>query len=112
MRNLAALLADYTAALNRYDFNAVESMFAESAVYVSPGLNGEIKGRAAIMAAFRSYFAEHADQVNIDEDVRALDANTLQARWRLESSKSKRSGMQIINFNAEGEIQRIAVLDD
>ena len=105
-------LAAYTAALNRYDLDAVAEMFAESAVYVSPGLNGEIKGRAAIMAAFRSYFAEHADQVNVDEDARVLDANTLQAHWRLESSKSKRSGKQIINFNAEGEIQRIEVRDD
>ena len=87
-------------------------MFAENAVYVSSGLNGEIKGRAAIIAAFRSYFAEYVDQVNVDEDMRVLDANRLQAHWRLESSKSKRSGTQIINFNADGEIQRIEVLDD
>ena len=112
MRNLAALLDDYTAALNRNDFNAVEIMFAENAVYVSPGLDGEIKGRAAIMAAFRRYFADHIDQVNVDEDLQQLNASTLQARWRLESSKSKRSGKQIINFNAEGEIQRIEVQDD
>ena len=105
-------LADYTAALNRYDLSAVEEMFAEDAIYISPGLHGAIHGRAAIIAAFRSYFAEHVDQVNVDEDARALDAHTLQARWRLESSKSKRSGKQIINFNAEGEIQRIEVLDD
>ena len=112
MRNLAALLADYTAALNRYDLETVENMFSENAVYVSPGLDGEIKGRSAIMEAFRRYFAEHQDQVNFDEDAGALDANTLQARWRLASSKTKRSGKQIINFNAEGEIQRIEVLDD
>ena len=105
-------LAAYTAALNRYDLSAVEEMFAEDAIYISPGLHGAIHGRAAIIAAFRSYFAEHVDQVNVDEDARALDAHTLQARWRLESSKSKRSGKQIINFNAEGEIQRIEVLDD
>ena len=105
-------LAAYTAALNRYDLSAVEEMFAEDAIYISPGLHGAIHGRAAIIAAFRSYFAEHVDQVNVDEDARALAAHTLQARWRLESSKSKRSGKQIINFNAEGEIQRIEVLDD
>ena len=105
-------LADYTAALNRYDLSAVEEMFAEDAVYISPGLHGALHGRAAIRAAFHSYFAEHADQVNFDEGARALDAHTLQARWRLESSKSKRSGKQIIDFNAEGEIQRIEVLDD
>ena len=112
MRNLAALLVEYTAALNRYDLETVENMFSENAVYVSPGLDGAIHGRAAIMEAFRRYFAEHPDQVNVDEDACVLDANTLQARWRLESSKSKRSGTQIINFNADGEIQRIEVLDD
>ena len=105
-------LAAYTAALNRYDLDAVGDMFAENAVYVSSGFNGEIKGRAAIIAAFRSYFAEHTDQVNIDEDMRVLDANRLQARWRLESSNSKRSGAQIISFDVQGKIQRIEVHDD
>ena len=105
-------LAAYTAALNRYDLDAVESMFAENAVYMSPSLNGEIKGRAAIMEVFRSYFAQHTDQVNVDEDVRVLDANRLQARWRLESSKSKRRGTQIISFDADCKIQHIEVQDD
>lgn len=105
-------LAAYTAALNRYDLDAVGDMFAENAVYVSSGLNGEIKGRAAIISAFRSYFAEHIDQVNVDEDMRVLDANRLQAHWRLESSKSKRSGTQIISFDVQGKIQRIEVHDD
>ena len=112
MRNLAALLVDYTAALNRYDLETVESMFAENAVYVSPGLDGEIKGRAAIMEAFRRYFAEHPDQVNVDEDTCVLDANTLQARWRLGSSKSKRSGTQRITFDSHGLISKIEVMDD
>ena len=112
MRNPVALLNDYTATLNRYDLETVENLFSESAVYVSPGLNGEIKGRAAIMAAFRAYFADHKDQVNWDEDVQQVDGQTLHARWRLQTSKLKRSGMQIISFNAEGEIQRIEVQDD
>ena len=105
-------LAAYTAVLNRYDLDAVGDMFAENVVYVSLGLNDEIKGRAAIMEVFRSYFAQHTDQVNVDEDMRVLDANRLQARWRLKSSKSKRSGTQIISFDVQGKIIRIEVRDD
>ena len=106
------LLAAYTAALNRYDLDAVAEMFAENAIYISPGLNATLHGRTGIMDAFRAYFAEHADQVNVDEDVHVLDANTLQARWRLQSSKSKRSGTQIIRFDGRGKIKRIEVRDD
>jgi hypothetical protein len=111
MIDLAARLAEYTAALNRYDLDAVEQMFAEGAVYLSTGVGGEIKGRAAIMDAFRAYFAQHADQVNVDEDVRQLDEHTLEARWRLISSRSNRSGMQRITFGDEGMIARIEVAD-
>ena len=112
MIDLAARLAKYTAALNRYDLDAVEQMFAEGAVYVSPGLNGAISGRAAIMKAFQAYFTQLTDQVNVDEDVRQLDQHTLEASWRLQSSKSTRSGRQRITFNAEGRIARIEVVDD
>jgi ketosteroid isomerase-like protein len=105
-------LAAYTAALNRYDFDAVEAMFAEDAVYISPGIGGEIKTRAAIMAAFRSYFRQHTDQVNIDEDIVLADAQTIRSRWRLKASTSNRSGSQRIYFNTERLIVRIEVEDE
>ncbi len=105
-------LAAYTAALNRYDLDAVEQVFAEDAVYVSPGLGGEFNGRAAIVAAFRDYFRQHTDQVNTDEDVRQVGEHTLQSRWRLQSSSSNRSGRQRIMFNTDGLISRIDVNDD
>ena len=112
MNSLKSLLTDYTAALNLYDLDAVAQMFAEDAVYVSPGIGGNISGRAAIMAAFRAYFRQHTDQVNTDEDVQQMDENTLQARWRLRSSGSNRAGSQRITFDAENLITCIEVIDD
>ncbi|MBG1232278.1 nuclear transport factor 2 family protein [Aestuariivirga litoralis] len=111
MHQLKQRLANYTAALNRFDMDTVERMFAEDAVYASPGLASVIQGRAAIMAAFRAYFAKHPDQVNGDEDVRE-EGRSVTARWTLRSSSSQRSGMQVIRFNEAGEIDRIDVTDD
>jgi ketosteroid isomerase-like protein len=105
-------LAAYTAALNRYDLDAVEKMFAEDAVYVSGGVGGEIRTRSSIIQAFHAYFHQHTDQVNLDEDVVQLDECTSISRWQLKSSKSTRSGMQRISFNNQGLIVRIEVEDD
>lgn len=108
----AALLAAYTDALNRYDLDAVEHMFAEDAVYASPGLAHEMRGRKAIMSAFRNYFAEHTDQINEDLDIQVLDSKTVECRWTLRSLKSQRSGVQRVVFNATDQIARIDVSDD
>ena len=62
-----ALLRRYHTALNAYDARTVAPMFAVDAVYVSPGVDGRIAGRDAIIAAFTRYFAEHPDQHAIDE---------------------------------------------
>jgi ketosteroid isomerase-like protein len=105
-------LAAYTAALNRYDLDAVERMFAPDAIYVSPGVGGEIRGRAAIMDAFQIYFRQHTDQVNEDQDMQQVNEHALQASWHVKSSTSNRSGSQRITFNKVGLIARIEVDDD
>ena len=110
-------LAAYTAALNRYDLRAVKNMFAENAAYVSPGLNGEIEGRAAIMAAFKTYFAEHVEQVNVDKNVSQISPIKVQSNWSLTATNKRtrkpvaRKGLQVITFNAAGLIAFIQVLD-
>ncbi len=117
MRNPAALLAEYTAALNRYDLGAVENMFAENAVYVSPGLNGEVTGRTAIMQAFRAYFADHTDQVNVDWNVKVIGNKKIQSDWSLTATKVhtgeavSRQGSQVMTFDGEDRIARVQVLD-
>jgi ketosteroid isomerase-like protein len=104
-------LAAYTAALNRYDLDAVEKMFAEDAVYVSGGVGGEITGRAEIMKAFRAYFRQHTDQFNWDEEVAQLDEYTIQSCWHLKSSTSKRSGIQKMTFDQHGLLLIVEVKD-
>ena len=117
MKNLAALLAEYTAALNRYDLDAVENMFAENAVYASPGLGGEIAGRSAIMQAFRAYFADHTDQVNVDWNVKVIGNKKIQSAWSLTVTNARtgetvsRQGSQVMTFDVEDRIARVQVLD-
>ena len=110
-------LAAYTAALNRYDLHAVENMLAENAVYVSPGLKGKITGRAAIMTAFKTYFAEHVEQVNVDKNVSQISPIKVQSNWSLTATNKRtgkpvaRKGLQVITFNDAGLIAFIQVLD-
>ena len=112
MIDLAGLLAAYTAALNRFDLDAVAKMFAGDATYDSPGLPAAVDGRAAIMQAFQAYFAAHPDQVNGDEDIRILGPLTLEARWWLVTHGTRRHGTQRIAFDEAGKIKRIEVWDD
>jgi ketosteroid isomerase-like protein len=112
-----ARLISYHAALNDFDLEAVEGMFAVDAEYVSPGLNGAIQGRDAIMKAMREYFAEYSDQRAEDDEVVALAANVVQSHWRLRATASKtgkvleRRGQEVVTFNAAGLIARVEVFD-
>lgn len=110
------LLHRYHAALNDVDLDRVESMFAENAEYLSPGI-GAISSRTAIIAAMRSYFAEYPDQVSIDDRVEAVGTDRARSQWRLKAtSKSTgeayvRRGTETIRFTSEGLILRVEVED-
>ena len=112
-----ALLKEYHAVLNAFDLDKVESKFDENAVYVSPGLNGEIRGRLAIMQAMAKYFAEYADQVSTDESIEKLDEFNVKSVWNLvatspSGTKIRRRGEEIVRFNINGLIERVEVLDN
>ena len=110
-------LIAYHAALNAFDLEAAQAMFAVDAEYVSPGLNGVIVGRIAIMKAMRDYFAEYTDLVAIDDDVVELRPHVVQSMWRLKATSSKtgshvtRKGREIVKFNEAGLIIRVEVFD-
>ena len=118
MIDAVALLHKYHAALNANDLEKVSAMFADDAVYVSPGLNGEIKGRAAIMQSMRSYFAEFADQISTDESVTLTAPFTVRSFWYLKATSNKtgnaseRRGSEFVTFNEESLIIRVEVSDD
>jgi SnoaL-like domain len=104
--------------LNAFDLKAVETMFAENAVYRSSGLSSMKSGRAEIMLSFKIYFEEFADQISIDENVQAIAPSTFSSNWRLKATSNKtgkllkRSGTQITTFNEDGLIVRVEVRDE
>lgn len=112
-----ALLKRYHAALNSYHAPTVKAMFAEDAVYVSPGVRGRIAGREAIIAAFTAYFAEHPDQAAIDEAVTLLAPDAVRSAWRLEATaratgrRVTRRGTETVTFDGSGLIRHVEVTD-
>ena len=115
--NNKARLIKYHAALNAFDLAAASKMFAEDAVYVSPGLKSSILGRETIMLAIADYFAEYSDQVSVDDEVLELDENRIQSLWTLNATSNKtgakvqRRGTEIAMFNKDGLITKIEVID-
>ena len=112
-----ALLRRYHDALNDYEERTVKAMFAEDAVYVSPGVKGRIEGRDAIIAAFTAYFAEHPDQAAIDEAVTLVAPDVVQSVWKLEATARStgrrviRRGTETISFDRHGLIRHVEVSD-
>lgn len=112
-----ALVERYHAALNNYDAATVAPMFAEGAVYVSPGVNGRLEGRPQIIAAFSAYFAEHADQHAVDDKIERLGPRMARSQWRLEATagstgkKVQRDGVETVTFDEAGLILKVEVED-
>lgn len=112
-----ALLKEYHAALNAFDLEKVDSMFADDATYISPGLNGALKGRGVIMNAMRHYFSEFENQVSTDVEIIKLDDTAAQARWHLVATSTKtgqqikRHGLEAIHFDSNGLIVLVEVQD-
>ena len=112
-----ALLRRYHAALQPYDRAAVAGMFAPGAVYLSPGVNGRLEGRAAILAAFEAYFAEYPDQQAEDEEITSISPFAARAVWRLAAKsvtsgrRVERRGIERVFFDAGGLITRVEVED-
>ena len=112
-----ALLRRYHEALSEYDEGTVAAMFAQDAVYVSPGVNGRIAGRDAIIAAFTAYFAEHPDQHSTDEQVRLVAPGTVRSSWTLAATARStgqpvtRRGTETVTFDRAGLITHVEVTD-
>lgn len=113
----ASLLRRYHAALQPYAADEVAGMFAEGAVYVSPGVDGRLEGRAAILRAFNAYFAEHPDQQAVDDTVEVLGQHSVRSHWRLTATSAatgqavERRGIETVTFDAEGRILKVEVED-
>ena len=112
-----ALVERYHAALNAYEEAEVARFFAPNAVYVSPGVNGRIEGRGAIIAAFSAYFAEHPDQLAEDERIERAGPSAARALWRLRATARStgkpvsRQGIETVRFDTDGLIINVEVED-
>lgn len=106
----------YLDAVNDLDFAVIEAFYAEDAVYGSVKVGG-LKGRDAIMAAFRTYFETYPDQQAVDELIEAVSPLAARAVWRLKATHAQtgepliRFGEETITFNAEGKIVSVDVTD-
>ena len=117
MSDLKQRLRLYFNTLNVFDLKTVEMMFAEDAIYVSSGLNNQKLGRANIIASFKTYFEEFADQVSVDDNIKLIGPKTFSSDWRLKTTSVKtgklmeRSGTQVTTFNEAGLIVHVEVRD-
>ena len=106
----------YLDAVNDLDFRVIEDFYAEDAVYGSVKVGG-LKGRDAILAAFRTYFETYPDQQAVDELIEAVSPLAARAVWRLKATNAQtgepliRFGEETITFNAEGKIVSVEVTD-
>jgi len=111
----AEILRDFHEATNEQDFPRLEVMFAPDVVYVSGGVGGRIEGRDAVMAAFRTYFAEYPDQTAEDIALERLSDISARSQWRLTGASTKtgqrreRAGFETITIDAKGLIVRVDV---
>lgn len=106
----------YHDATNALDYRTLESVFAETATYISDGV-GVLEGRDAILAGFRKYFDEYGDQVAHDETVEAISPRAAKSVWKLRATSSKtgqaliRAGEETIFLDADGLIEKVIVRD-
>jgi len=113
---LVDLVRRYHPALNAFDLDSVEAMFAPDSEYHSPSV-GALIGRDAVMNAMRRYFAEYPDQVAVDDEVEPAGPAAVRSEWRLKAtSKSTgetyvRQGAETITFGADRLIHRVEVED-
>jgi len=106
----------YYAALNHFDYAALEKLFAEDAEYHSSGIGG-LYGRPAIIEAMKAYYHEFSDQVSTNDSIELLSETSVRTHWRLHATtkssgrKVTRQGVEIIHFNPKGLITTVEVKD-
>lgn len=111
-----AIVRQYHAVLNAYDEKLVKPMIAPEATYHSPAI-GVIAGRDSILQSMSVYFAEYPDQHSVDESMELVAPDVVRSAWRLvATSRSsgeafRRSGIEHVTLNAQGQIIRVDVAD-
>jgi len=119
-KDILSLAKRYHTALNKFDFVAIEKMFADDAEYHSTGIGagvGGLYGRSAIIEAMHAYFTEFSDQVSNDDSIEVIGPNAVRAHWHLHATakssgrKVHRQGVETIYFDPKGLITTVEVQD-
>lgn len=111
-----AIVGRYHAALNAFDVKIVTPMIAPDASYHSPAI-GLLSGRDAILQSMAAYFAEYPDQHSIDDAMELVAPDVVRSVWRLAATSRssgeafRRSGIEHVTLNAQGQIIRVDVAD-
>lgn len=111
-----AALARYHAMLDARDLDGAERLLAPNVVSVSEGL-GHVKGREAVIAALRAYFAACPDDQSFEDDLVALGPLQARSLWKLRATHKltgvvvERRGTETVSFDADGLITSIEVED-
>ena len=103
----------YVALSNAHRTDLIQPLFAEQAIYRSSAV-GEHRGASAIITMMQGFFARYADvfwechnyrctanRVSFDFELRATDAQ--------DGSRLERGGVEHIEFDHHGLIQRLDV---
>ncbi len=112
---VSALVA-YHAALDSHNVDLVETLLADTATYQSAAV-GMLQGRQAIVDAMRGYFAAHPDHRAWDEAVSQTGKQQAHSIWQLQTTdkttgeKIHRRGEETIDFDANGKIICVTVID-
>jgi len=112
----AERLVAYHGAIDRLDFVAIGTMLAADAVYLSNGV-GSLKGRDAIVEAFRDYFARYRHEESVDTQIETIGPREVRSHWKLKARDGEgggfvhRKGTETIWFGDNGEILTVIVND-
>jgi len=111
-----AIVRRYHEVLNVFDVSQVKPLIAPDATYHSPAI-GVLAGREAILQSMSAYFAEYPDQHSIDDSMEQVAPHVVRSAWRLvatsrSSGKSfRRTGIEHVTLNAQGQILCVEVSD-
>ena len=103
----------YVALSNAHRVELIRPMFASDAIYHSSAV-GEFHGVDAIVDMMRAFFTRYADAFWLCEKFRCDDNRvsfdfSLQASDTQSGTQWQRSGIERIDFDAEGLIKRLEV---
>ena len=100
--------AAYVEASNDHDVDRISTLLSKDAVYHSTGV-GSHRGKDAILAMNRKFFAEYPDVHWSPENYRSIAGNGVEFDFKISLKGKLSSGVERVFFDTEGLILRVEV---